>query len=265
MSEMLLLEKNGPIATITFNRPDKANALDVSWLSAITEFLAACARDPSIRCVLIRGNGKHFMAGGDLEMLQHMAAQPPLKRAELAAASIRECNTMIRAMRALGKPIVASVQGGVAGSAVGLVAACDFVVAADSAFFVLAHIALGASNDGMTTYFLPRVLGTRKSLELALLGDRLMAPDAKALGMVNFVVPAAELASETQKLLNRLSVGPTRAYGLIKTLIDASLDNTLEQQGELELQMYSQAVTSSDLVEGINAVLNKRSAKFTGQ
>ena len=264
MSELLLLEKNGAVATITFNRPDKANALDVSWLGAITRYLGEVAQDANIRCVLIRGNGKHFMAGGDLEMLQDMAAQPPDKRATLAQDSIRACNDMIRAMRNFAKPIVASVQGGVAGSAVGLVAACDLVVAADSAFFVLAHVALGASNDGMTTYFLPRQVGTRKALELALLGDRVMAPQAKELGMVNFVVPAADLAVETDKLVQRLCAGPTRAYGLIKTLIDASLDNTLDQQGELESKLYCEAARTADLVEGINAVLGKRAAKFGG-
>lgn len=265
MSDLLLLEKNGAVASITFNRPDKANALDISWLGAITRFLGEVGRDDAIRCVVIRGNGKHFMAGGDLESLQKMAAQPGAKRATEAQASIRECNDMIRAMRQLGKPIVVAVQGGVAGSAVGLVGACDLVVAADNAFFTLAHVALGASNDGMTTYFLPRQIGTRKALELALLGDRVMAAEAKDLGLVNFVVPAAELAATTDKLVARLCAGPTRAYGLIKQLMDASIDNTLDQQGELESKCYGEAAMTADLVEGINAVLGKRAAQFNGR
>jgi 2-(1,2-epoxy-1,2-dihydrophenyl)acetyl-CoA isomerase len=264
MAESLLLENNGAIASITFNRPDRANALDTAWLEPITEFLRAAGKDPAIRCVLIRGNGKHFMAGGDLDMLRNFAAQPPEQRATLADEPIRLCNNMIAVMRALGKPIVASVQGGVAGSAVGLVAACDLVIAADTAFFLLAHVSLGVSNDGMTTYFLPRQLGMRKTLELALLGDRIMAPEAKQANLVNFVVPAAELEAETTKLLARLAAGPTRTYGLIKSLVEASLDNSLPQQGQLEAECYRKAAVSNDYVEGINAVLGKRVAQFTG-
>ena len=264
MSELLLLEKRAPLATITFNRPDKANALEVAWLARMTAFLAEVAGDPALRCVVLRGNGKHFMAGGDLEMLGEMARQPAQQRATSASESIRQCNTLIRAMREFPKPIIASVQGGVAGSAVGLVAACDVIVAADNSFFVLAHVSLGASNDGMASYFLARQIGTRKTLEMALLGDRMNAAEAKAHGLVNFVVPAAELDAETQKLAARLAAGPTLAYGLIKALVDAAPHNTLAAQGQLEMELYNKAARSSDLVEGINAVLAKRPARFTG-
>jgi 2-(1,2-epoxy-1,2-dihydrophenyl)acetyl-CoA isomerase len=264
MAEALLLEKNGAVASITFNRPDRANAMDTAWLPAMTEFLRDAGRDPAIRCVLIRGNGKHFMAGGDLEMLGRFAALPAEQRATQADGPITLCNAMIAVMRSLGKPIVASVQGGVAGSAVGLVAACDLAVAADNAFFLLAHVSLGITNDGMTSYFLPRQLGMRKTLELALLGDRISAADAKQANLVNFVVPAAELEAATSKLLARLSAGPTRTYGLIKSLVQASLDNSLERQGQLELECYRQAAVSNDYVEGINSVLGKRAPNFTG-
>ena len=264
MSDLLLLEKTAPVASIIFNRPDKANALEVSWLNRMTSFLGQVALDAAIRCVLLRANGKHFMAGGDLEMLGAMAKLPPAERASSAQESIRQCNALIRAMREFPKPIIASVQGGVAGSAVGLVAACDFVVAADNCFFVLAHVSLGASNDGLATYFLPRQIGTRKTLELALLGDRLGAADAKAHGLVNFVVPAAELESETNKLAARLAAGPTFAYGLIKSLVDAAPQNSLAAQGQLEMKLYAKAARTNDLVEGINAILSKRAARFTG-
>ncbi len=147
-----------------------------------------------------------------------------------------------------------------AGSAVGLVGACDLVVAADSAFFILAHAALGLCNDGMSTYFLPRQVGARKALELALLGDRLMAADALQAGLVNFVVPAAELAAQTQKLVTRLAVGPTVAYAAIKKTMNASLSNSMEQQGQLEAACYA----SADFVAGIQAALGKRLAQFSG-
>jgi 2-(1,2-epoxy-1,2-dihydrophenyl)acetyl-CoA isomerase len=261
----LLLEKSGPVATITFNRPEKANALDIKWLAPMTDFLRDVEHDPAIRCVLLRGNGKHFMAGGDLEIVQAFVSQPPERRAAMAEQPIHEYNVMARVMRRLGKPIVASVQGGVAGAAVGLVAACDLVIAADNAFFFVAHVLHGGSNDGLTTYFLPRQIGVRKTLELALLGERITAAQAHDLGIVNFVAPSAELEAETQKLVARLVAGPTRAYGLIKTLVDSSFGNSLEEQGRLEAETYGRAAMTEDLVEGIGAFLGKRTAQFRGR
>jgi 2-(1,2-epoxy-1,2-dihydrophenyl)acetyl-CoA isomerase len=261
----LLLEKSGPVATITFNRPEKANAMDIGWLAPMTDFLREVEHDPAIRCVLMRGNGKHFMAGGDLEIVQAFVSQSPERRAAMAEQPIHEYNVMARVMRRLGKPIVASVQGGVAGAAVGLVAACDLVIAADNAFFFVAHVLHGGSNDGLTTYFLPRQIGVRKTLELALLGERITAAQAHELGIVNFVAPAAELESETQKLVARLSAGPTRAYGLIKMLVDSSFGNSLEEQGRLEAETYGRAAMTEDLVEGIGAFLGKRTAQFRGR
>lgn len=264
MDESLQLRRAGPVAGITFNRPDKANAMDTAWFEPIIAFLDAVEADPGVRCVVIGGAGKHFMAGGDLELLQALSKQPPAQRAGSAAESIAGYNRMATRLRTFRKPIIASVQGGIAGSAVGLVAACDFVVAADNAFFFLAHVNLGSSSDGLATWFLPRQIGPRKTLELAVLGDRLSATDAKGLGLVNFVVPAPELEAETMKLANRLAAGPTRAYGLMKQLVEASLGNTLAEQGELEARCYREAASSDDFVEGVTAVLQKRAANFKG-
>ena len=265
MSESLLLEKSAPLATITFNRPEKANAMDIRWLAPITEFLREVEHDSTIRCVLIKGNGKHFMAGGDLEIVQAFINQSPERRAALAEQPIHEYNVLARVIRRLGKPVVASVQGGVAGAAVGLVAACDLAIAAEDAFFFVAHVLHGGSNDGLTTYFLPRQIGIRKTLELALLGERFSATQARDLGLVNFVVPRAELETETRKLVERLAAGPTRAYGLIKNLVDASLGNSLEAQGRLEAETYGKAAMTEDLVEGIGAFLGKRAPRFAGR
>lgn len=264
MPDGLSLENAAGIASIVFNRPDKANALDVAWLEPMRKFLLDADRDPSCRVVWLSGNGRHFMAGGDLQFLGQLASQGPEQRAAAAAPAIEGCNSLIVTMRNLRKPIVASVQGGVAGSAVGLVGACDLVIAADTAFFVLAHVALGLCNDGMSTYFLPRQVGPRKALELALLGDRLSAADAERAGLVNFVVPAADLDAATRKLLARLAAGPTIAYGAIKTTMNASLTNSLQQQGQLEADCYASAARSADFVEGIHAALEKRAARFQG-
>jgi 2-(1,2-epoxy-1,2-dihydrophenyl)acetyl-CoA isomerase len=265
MTDTLLLETSGPIATITFNRPEKANALDVGMLAPITSFLRRIEGDSAVRCVLLRGTGKHFMAGGDLDIVDEFIAQSPERRAALAEPPIHEYNVMVRVMRRMSKPVVASVQGAVAGAAVGLVAACDFVIAAENAFFFLAHVLHGGSNDGLTTFFLPRQLGARKTLELALLGERVSAADAHQLGLVNFLAPVGELEARTQKLVERLAAGPTKAYGLIKSLVDASFDNSIEQQGRLEAECYAKAAMTDDLVEGIRAFMEKRPARFMGR
>lgn len=265
MAEPLLFEKNAAVASITFNKPEKANAMDIKWLAPMTAFLKDVEHDPAIRVVLLRGNGKHFMAGGDLDMVNDFLTETPGRRAAMAETPIHEYNVMVRVMRRMRQPIVASVQGGVAGAAVGLVAACDMAIAADSAFFFVAHVLHAGSNDGLTTYFLPRLIGPRKTLELALLGERFDANKAREFGLVNYVVPANELSARTDDLLKRLSAGPTHAYGLIKNLVDQSLHNSLEAQGRLEAECYGKAAMSEDLVEGIRAFLGKRAPHFQGR
>jgi 2-(1,2-epoxy-1,2-dihydrophenyl)acetyl-CoA isomerase len=264
MAEPLLLEKTGSVATVTFNQPEKANALEVEWLPVMEQFFREIEQEPAIRVVLIRGNGRHFMAGGSLDYVDTFVSKSPQERAVLAEAPIHRYNVMVRVMRRMQKPIIASVQGAVAGAAVGLVAACDLAIAADNAFFFVAHVLHAGSNDGLTTYFLPRQIGVRKTLELALLGERFPAAEAQRLGLVNFVVPAAQLEEETRKLVDRLAAGPTRTYGRIKTLIDASLGNSMEAQGRLEAEMYGQSAATNDLVEGIRAFMEKRPPHFTG-
>jgi 2-(1,2-epoxy-1,2-dihydrophenyl)acetyl-CoA isomerase len=204
------------------------------------------------------------MAGGNLDYVEKFLTKSPEERATMAEAPIHGYNVMVRVMRRMQKPIVASVQGGVAGAAVGLVAACDLAIAADTAFFFVAHILHGGSNDGLTTYFLPRQIGIKKTLELALLADRFPAADAQKLGLVNFVVPADQLQTETARLVERLAAGPTRGYGLIKQLVDASLGNSMEEQGRLEAETYGRSAMTNDLVEGIKAFMEKRPARFTG-
>jgi 2-(1,2-epoxy-1,2-dihydrophenyl)acetyl-CoA isomerase len=265
MAEPLLLEKTGAVATVTFNQPEKANAFEIAWLPRMTGFFQELEHDPEVRVVLLRGNGKHFMAGGSLDFVDSFLGKPPAERALIAEEPIHRYNLMVRAMRRLGKPIVASVQGAAAGAAVGLVAACDLVIAADSAFFFVAHVLHGGSNDGLATYFLPRQIGVKKTLELALLGDRLPAAEARRLGLVNFLAPAAQLAEETQKLVERLASGPTRAYGLIKSLVESSMGNSLEEQGRLEAETYGKAAMTDDLVEGVRAFMEKRAPRFSGR
>src|SRR5262245_24154974 len=188
----ILFDKTAAVATMTFNKPEKANAFDPAWLPSMIDFITAVEHDDAVRCLVLRGNGKNFMAGGDLGSISEIMKMPPAEKAVRVAGPSHHYNQFGRALRRLGKPIVASVQGAVAGAAVGLVSACDLVIAADNAFFFVAHALHGGAVDGLTTYFLPRQIGTRKAMELALLADRLSASEAQRIGLINFVVPAAE-------------------------------------------------------------------------
>lgn len=261
-----LFEIKGPLATITFNRPDKANAMHPDQNAIMRQFLYEVERMPEVRCVLLKGNGKHFMAGGDLSSIVDMDKISDADRTAEGELPIWDCVHMIRVMTRLQKPIVASVQGGVAGAALGLIAACDLVIAADTSFYWAAHILHGGSNDGLLTYFLPRQIGLRRALEMSLLGERVKAQQAKEMGLINFVVPEAELAAETDKLVERLCKGPTLGYGLIKRLMHESFDNSMAEQGRLEAELYgSQALHTSDVKDGLKAFFERRPPNFQGK
>jgi 2-(1,2-epoxy-1,2-dihydrophenyl)acetyl-CoA isomerase len=261
-----IFEIEGPLATITFNRPEKANAMHPDQNDLMRDFLYDVERKPEVRCVLLKGNGKHFMAGGDLETIVDFDKLTDVDRTREGEGPILRYVHMVRVMQRLNKPVVASVQGGVAGAAVGLVAACDLIIAADTSFYWAAHILHGGSNDGLLTYFLPRQIGLRKSLEMALLGERIYAPEAQRLGLVNFVVPEAQLQEETTKLVERLCKGPTLGYGLIKKLMYASFDNSMAEQGRLEAELYGgHALHTADVKDGLKAFFERRPPNFKGQ
>jgi 2-(1,2-epoxy-1,2-dihydrophenyl)acetyl-CoA isomerase len=261
-----IFEIDGPLATITWNRPDKANAMHPDQNLLMRDFLYEIERMPEVRCVLIKGNGKHFMAGGDLETIVDFDKKTPAQRAREGETPIVEFVHAIRVLQRLKKPVIASVQGGVAGAAVGLICACDLVIAAETSFYWAAHILHGGSNDGLVSWFLPRHIGLRKALEMALLGERIYAPEAKQLGLINFVVPDADLEQETKKLVDKLCKGPTIGYGLIKELMYSSLNNTMETHGMMEAERYGGiALHTDDVKDGLKAFFERRPPKFQGK
>ncbi|MFA5632017.1 MAG: enoyl-CoA hydratase/isomerase family protein [Porticoccaceae bacterium] len=252
-------------AIITFSRPEKANAFHPRMIAPLRKIFLELRERDDVRVVLIRGEGKHFMAGGDLESISDYGSMTKAEVAEFGENPIHDYNFMIQTMQRLDQPVVASVQGGAAGAAMGFIGACDLVIAADTSFIWAAHILHGGSNDGLTTYFLPRHIGLRRSLQMALLGDRINAQEAKDMGLVNFVVPEAQLQEETEKLVKRLVSGPTKGYGLIKKLMYASQQNSMMEQGTMEAQSYGQAMQTEDVPEGLKAFFEKRKPNFKGK
>jgi 2-(1,2-epoxy-1,2-dihydrophenyl)acetyl-CoA isomerase len=177
----------------------------------------------------------------------------------------RELHFGIQALRRMDKPVLAAVHGAVAGAGMSLMLAADLAIASDDTKFTLAYARIGASPDGGSTFLLPRLVGYRKAMELALLPDRFDAEQARSLGLVNWVVPADRLAPESMAIAQRLAAGPTRAYGEAKRLFNQSLANSMESQMEDELQAFARCARSADLAEGVTSFVEKRDPIFSGK
>ncbi|MCF8468557.1 MAG: enoyl-CoA hydratase [Sneathiella sp.] len=264
MAEDLLYEKNGAIATVTLNRPEARNALSQDMREGLYQALADVETDDSIRCVVITGAGEHFQAGGDVKAFNEFVKMSPDERRQTFERRIHGLHPTIFLMERMKKPIIASVRGGAAGFGLSLMMACDMVIASEDAFITLAYIGIGTTPDGSGTYMLPRIVGLKKAMEIAMLGDRIGAAEARDLGLINFVVPTAELAAETAKLAKRLANGPTVALGLTKQLLNASLNNRMEAQLSMEAQNFAACAASNDWVEGVTAFKEKRRPEFKG-
>lgn len=262
----LLTKIQSGVAYLTMNRPEARNALSPEMIQLMLEALQHCEADDEVRCVVLQGAGGHFMAGGDVKNFLELSRRSPQERRDALRNSIHATfNPLILALQRLRKPVIASVQGGVAGGGVSLAVACDLVLVADDAFFTLAYGNIGTSPDGGITWNLPRLIGTKKAMELALLGDRFSATDAFAMGLVNRVVPADSLAAETRALAERLAQGPTRALVNTKRLILGALACSLEEQLYAEAETFGETSMSEDWVEGVTAFNEKRRAQFSGR
>jgi 2-(1,2-epoxy-1,2-dihydrophenyl)acetyl-CoA isomerase len=259
---VILADAAGGVTTLTLNRPKALNALDRELTVALREAVYAAEQSAAVRCLVIRG-GEHFMAGGDLRWFASQIEDRSFtERKSMFLEFIGEVHGIILSLRRMPKPVLASVSGAAAGFGMSLVLACDMAVAADSAYFTLAYSLIGASPDGGSTFALPRVVGAKRAMEIALLGERFDAAAAERLGLVNRVVPAARLQEETALLAQRLAAGPTAVYGRTKALLNASLGATLETQLQREAEAFAQCAAEPNFAEGLSAFLEKRKARF---
>jgi len=260
----VLAAREGAVATITLNRPKALNALDRDLTLALREAVFAAENDPGVRCVVLRG-GEHFMAGGDLKWFSTLVrGKSPAQNRVQFEGFIHEVHGLILSLRRMPKPVVASVRGAVAGFGMSLMMAADLAIAAEDAYFTLAYSLIGATPDGGSTFALPRIVGQKKAMEIALLGERLRATQALELGLVNRVVPVADLEPETTALARRLAAGPTAVYGRTKALINGSLGEPLEAQLQREAEAFAQSAGEPDFLEGLAAFVEKRKPAFRG-
>ena len=254
----LLFTRQGGIATLQFNRPAAMNALDVATAQALLGAVQAIAADSSVRAVLLKGAGRAFVAGGDLATLRADPAQG-------AKDLLTPLNQALLMLQGLNAPVIAQVHGAAAGAGLSLMLMCDFVLAAEGTKFNLAYIKLGTSCDVGASWALPRLVGLRQALEIALLGETFSTDDALRLGLVNRVLPAAELDAAAQAFAERIAAGPTVAYGHMRRLMRASLDRDLPAQLAAEAASFDACAQTTDIREGIEAFFAKRPPSFKGR
>ncbi len=261
MNQSVLLRVEENVATLSFNRPHVMNALDADMMIEFRAAAEQAERDPQVRAVVLRGEGNAFLSGGDIALFHRRLADLP----EIVIGWGREMHFAIQALRRMDKPVLASVHGAAVGAGFSILCAADLAIAADTARFSLAYANIGASPDGGSSYFLPRLIGYKRAMELTLLPDMFDASAARTLGVVNWVVPAAQLGEETGRIARRLAGGPTRAYAEAKRLMNQSLSRSMETQMEEELFAFARCARTADLAEGVTAFVEKRKPAFRGE
>ena len=253
-------ELRDQVARITLNRPDAGNALDGPMGRELMHAAIRASEDRAVRAVLLTGAGRMFCAGGDLKSFAAQGEALPAHLKELAGMLHLTISRLVR----MEAPLIVAVNGAAGGGGMSFVLAADLVIAAESAKFAMAYTRAGLSPDGGSTYFLPRIVGVRRALELALTNRILSAREAYEWGLVNRVVADGELAGEAETLGKDLARGATQAYGAAKRLLHHSFAESLETQMELEAQAIAAQARGADAREGIAAFIAKRAPKFGG-
>lgn len=262
--ETLLVETAGNVCTVTLNRPDSLNSLNETMTGELAKIVQELQRDAQVRCVVLTGAGRAFSSGQDLKDLKGRYSSPK-PALHLAEELRRRYNPVITGLRGLEKPVLAAVNGVAAGAGLSLALACDLRIASEKAFFIEAFVNVGLVPDAASTFFLPRLVGLGKAMEMCFTGEKVSAADALAVGLVNRVVPAEELMKATQELAARLAKLPTRAIGLMKGLLYRSFDSDLDRQLEAEAIAQETAGLTADHREGVLAFFEKRAPLFEGK
>ena len=256
----LTLDITNNVATITLNRPEAANGLNMDMGRELMLASIECSENPNVRCVVLTGAGKMFSAGGDLKSFAGLGDELPKTIKELTAY----LHSAISRFSRMDAPLIVAVNGMAAGAGMSMAICGDLVLASSSAKFTMAYTAAGLSPDGSASFFLPRLIGMRKTQELMITNRRLSAQEALDWGLVTQLCDDDKLQDEAQALAKKIASGPTKAFGTVKSLLLNSFDNSLETQMELEAQGISAMTRANDGKEGISAFLEKRAPNFTG-
>ena len=251
----------GGVAWITLNRPEALNAWTRELGEDLGSALEQAAARPEARAIVVTGAGRAFSAGADLKASEELHGQG---KPDVLTRLRETYNPLIRRIRTIPKPVVAAVNGPAAGIGCSLALAADLIIAAESAYFLLAFVNIGLALDGGASVFLPARIGHARAFELAYLGERLTATRALEWGLINRVVPDAELESEVGALAAKLAAGPPGSYASIKRTLNDQLYPRIERQLDNEAVLQQERAESADFAEGILALMQKRPASFTG-
>jgi 2-(1,2-epoxy-1,2-dihydrophenyl)acetyl-CoA isomerase len=247
------------VATLTLNRPEARNALDMAMRRDLEDALSRLDGDPSVRVLVVRGAGEHFCAGGDVKFMR----DNPMTAAE-GQSRVEAINRAILALARFRAPTIAMVDGAAAGAGCNLALACDIVLASDRARFGELFARIGLIPDAGGTYFLPRRVGLARAKELVFTADIIDAREAERIGLINRVVPATELERETSALARRIADGPPRVLAAAKALLDRAPALDLESALHWEALTQGAMIAAADHREGLSAFFEKRPARFTG-
>lgn len=259
MTEGPRVDIDGPVATLTLDRPEALNALTVPVKVALREALERIAADRAVRAVILTGAGRAFCAGQDLAERDQPDAAP-------LDEELRErYNPIIRAIRSMDQPVIAAINGVAAGAGASLALACDLRIASVHGRFMLAFGRIGLVPDSGATWFLPRLLGHARASELALIGDPIDADDALRLGLVSRVVPADQLISAARDMADVIAAGAPQAMALAKRALQRAWTIDLDEALEDEAELQGVAGASGDHAEGLAAFREKRPPRFTGE
>jgi 2-(1,2-epoxy-1,2-dihydrophenyl)acetyl-CoA isomerase len=257
----VILERAEQVATITLNRPDAYNALNLGLGRDLFHAVLEVDEDPDVRCVVVTGAGRAFCAGGDVKDFSENLPRIGVLVKELTTYLHGAVSRLARS----DKPVIMAVNGVAAGGGLSFALCGDLVVAAESARFTMAYSKIAATPDGSSSYFLPRLIGLRRAMELYFTNRVLSAREACEWGLVTRVVPDAELVSAVRTLARELAQGPTRAFGGAKRLFHQSTWESLETQMELEAQSIAGSGRTQDFRDGVTAFANKKTPTFHGR
>lgn len=258
--QTILYSLENGVAELTLNRPESLNAFNDEMAAEVQDALRTAERDPNVRALLLTGAGKGFCAGQDLNAVHERPADHSFRDHLL-----KTFNPIVAKLATLEKPVIAAVNGAAVGAGFGIALACDIRYASEAAKFRMAFIGIGLAPDSGTSYFLPRLLGLGRALELAYTNDLIDASTALSLGLVNKVLPAANLLPQARALASQLAAGPTRGYGLTKRAMLRAATGTLADALDYEAHAQAIAGRTTDHKEGVTAFLEKRKASFTGK
>lgn len=260
--EHILVAREDGIGTVTINRPEKLNAFAGRMRQDVADALRELDADPSVRVLVITGAGRAFCAGADIGYMKELLERGDT---ESFTALVEAGRAVVTIIRESPKPVIASVNGPAAGGGANLALACDIRIASDKASIGQTFTKIGLHPDWGGTYFLPRLIGPSRALELFYSGEMVEAEEAFRLGLFNRVVPHERLAQETRTLANALAAKPPLALALVKQAVYASPDSTLSEMLDLELRHQLRCFASRDATEGFAAFLEKRQPSFQGQ